>query len=95
MHTNKYNLVELKPEMKTSEFGVQIAGILVPFHSYFRRNHSIVNKLKTLFEKNLDDSLLEMSVFLLLENQELTEGVLTEPSQMVERIHKLLEKAID
>jgi len=40
---NKYNLIELTPKVNISEFGVEVSNTLIPFHSFFRRNHSIVN----------------------------------------------------
>ena len=57
--------------------------------------HSMIKQLKVLFEKDPDSSLLQLCTLQLLENQELAEGVLQDPTEMVKRINQLMQQALD
>lgn len=40
---NKYELIEITNEIQLSDLGILIESNLVPYHSFFRRNHSFIN----------------------------------------------------
>ena len=58
-------------------------------------SHSIIKRLKALHEKDPDSSLLRQSIFQLLENQELLEGNLKDPTEMVNRITNFLDQLLE
>jgi molecular chaperone HtpG len=58
-------------------------------------SHSIIERLKTLYEKDPDSSLLNQTIFQLLENQELLEGNLKDPTEMVNRITEFIENMLE
>jgi molecular chaperone HtpG len=58
-------------------------------------SHSIIKRLKALYDKNPDSSLLKQSIFQLLENQELLEGNLRDPTEMVNRITDFLNQLLE
>ncbi|MFW9905828.1 MAG: molecular chaperone HtpG [Candidatus Thorarchaeota archaeon] len=58
-------------------------------------NHSLVIQLKSLFNKDPEASLLRLCVFQLLENQELAEGSLQDPTELIKRVNQLMQQALD
>jgi HSP90 family molecular chaperone len=58
-------------------------------------DHSIVIQLKSLFSKDPESSLLRLCIFQLLENQELAEGSLQDPTEMIRRVNQLMQQALD
>ncbi|MFX1507038.1 MAG: molecular chaperone HtpG [Promethearchaeota archaeon] len=58
-------------------------------------DHSIVIQLKTLFSKDPESSLLRLCIFQLLENQELAEGSLQDPTELIKRVNQLMKQALD
>ncbi len=57
-------------------------------------SHIIIKKLKEMHEQDSKDPLIPLNVLLLLESQELTEGSLNEPTQMIKRIYDLMERLL-
>ncbi|MFX1285669.1 MAG: molecular chaperone HtpG [Promethearchaeota archaeon] len=58
-------------------------------------NHSLITLLKTLFEKEPDSPLIQTCTFQLLENQELAEGLLQDPTEMIKRVNQLMQQVLD
>ena len=58
-------------------------------------SHSIIKRLKALHEKDPDSPLLRQSIYQLLENQELLEGNLKDPTEMVNRITNFLDQLLE
>ncbi|MHA1228507.1 MAG: hypothetical protein ACTSPV_17400, partial [Candidatus Hodarchaeales archaeon] len=57
--------------------------------------HGLIKKMKKIYQKNAEDTLLDLGTLLLLESQELREGILIEPSEMISHVMKLMEKALE
>jgi len=55
------------------------------------KSHRIIKQLKKMHKRDPEDPLISLNVLLLLESQELTEGSLSEPTQMIKRIYDLME----
>lgn len=58
-------------------------------------DHPVISKLKNLYGENSDSPLISMIVLQLLENQELAEGTLTDPTEMIDRINKMMQKILE
>ena len=58
-------------------------------------NHSIITKLKDLFEKEPESPLIQICALQLLESLELTEGILQDPTEMVKRVNQLMQQALN
>ncbi|MFX1248422.1 MAG: molecular chaperone HtpG [Promethearchaeota archaeon] len=59
------------------------------------KDHILIKQLKTLFEKDSESPLLQTYITQLLENQELAEGILQDPTNMIKRVNKLLEQVLE
>ncbi|MFX0212404.1 MAG: molecular chaperone HtpG, partial [Candidatus Hodarchaeota archaeon] len=58
-------------------------------------DHPLIKQLKNRFGDDSDSPLVSMCVFQLLENQELAEGILQDPTEMVNRVTELMQKALE
>jgi molecular chaperone HtpG len=58
-------------------------------------DHSLITKLKSVFEEDPESPLLKEYAFLLLENQELAEGLLQDPTEMIRRVNHLMQQVLD
>ncbi len=58
-------------------------------------NHPIITKLKSLCEEDSESPLISMIVIQLLENQELAEGTLNDPTEMIDRINQMMQKILE
>jgi len=57
--------------------------------------HSLIIQLKSVFEKDPESPLLQECAFLLLENQELAEGLLQDPMEMIRRVNHLMQQVLE
>ncbi|MFX0052380.1 MAG: molecular chaperone HtpG [Candidatus Hermodarchaeota archaeon] len=58
-------------------------------------DHPLIKQLKNHFNDDSDFPLLSMCAFQLLENQELAEGILQDPTDMVNRVIEFMQKALE
>ncbi|MFX0170622.1 MAG: molecular chaperone HtpG [Candidatus Hodarchaeota archaeon] len=58
-------------------------------------DHPLIKQLKNRFNDDSDSPLLSMCAFQLLENQELAEGILQDPTEMVNRVIEFMQKALE
>ncbi len=58
-------------------------------------DNSLIVEMKSLFEKEPKSSLLEMCIFQLLDNQEITEGTLENPIELVNRVTQFMLRALE
>ncbi|UCE12704.1 MAG: molecular chaperone HtpG, partial [Candidatus Heimdallarchaeota archaeon] len=59
------------------------------------KQHSLVVQLKDLIEKEPNSPLISLCTLQLLENQELAEGILRDPTEMVKRVNQLMQQALE
>lgn len=57
-------------------------------------DHSLIINLNSLFEKDPESPLIQICAFQLLENQELAEGSLQDPTDMIKRVNQLMQQAL-
>ena len=58
-------------------------------------NHPLITHLKTLVEKEPESPLIQTCALQLLENQELAEGTLQDPTEMVKRVNQLMQQVLN
>ncbi|MHA2243972.1 MAG: molecular chaperone HtpG [Candidatus Hodarchaeales archaeon] len=58
-------------------------------------DHSLIKRLKNLVEEEPDSPLIQICSLQLLENQELSEGILQDPTEMIKRINQLMQQTLD
>ena len=58
-------------------------------------NHFLITQLKSLFEKDPKSSLINEFAFQLLENQELVEGFLQDPTEMIRRVNYFMQLVLE
>jgi molecular chaperone HtpG len=57
--------------------------------------HPLIKQLKNRFDEDSDSPLISMCSFQLLESQELAEGILKDPTDMVNRVTEFMQRALD
>ncbi|MFX1517486.1 MAG: molecular chaperone HtpG [Promethearchaeota archaeon] len=58
-------------------------------------DHSLITQLKSLFEKDPKSTLIQEFAFQLLENQELAEGLLKDPTEMINRVNYFMQQVLE
>ncbi|MFX0182428.1 MAG: molecular chaperone HtpG [Candidatus Hodarchaeota archaeon] len=58
-------------------------------------DHPLIKQLKNRFDEDSDSSLISLCAFQLLESQELAEGILKDPTDMVSRVTEFMQRALD
>lgn len=59
------------------------------------KQHPLIVKLKDLIEVEPNSPLISLCTLQLLENQELAEGILRDPTEMVKRMNQLMQQALE
>jgi molecular chaperone HtpG len=59
------------------------------------KDHPLIKQLKNRFDDDSDSPLLSMCAFQLLENQELAEGILQNPTEMINRVTEFMRKILE
>ncbi len=58
-------------------------------------DHTLITQLKSLFEKDPEFPLIKDCTLQLLENQELAEGLLQDPTEMIRRVNQLMQQTLE
>lgn len=58
------------------------------------KKHTLISQLDTILEKEPESPLIELCTFLLFESQELAEGVLQDPTEIVKRVNILMKEVL-